>query len=282
MNPPGVDLRRAYLVACTLDVAVRKPGNVSLASPGHGMQAAQFLASARASAGPLLERGASVGQRIERAVAASWAAAGCNTNLGIVLLCAPVARAAEQRGMRAWPAALQAVLEGLDRADAAAAYRGIAQARPGGLGRADAQDVHEAPSVTLREAMALAAERDTIARQYAHGFVDVIEAAAAVEDCGFTRMALDASAAPEPTVAAQVLRVYLHWLASRPDSHIVRKHGDAVAQTVMHAAQAWRGVAQPQDDPDFAAWDEALKAARINPGTSADLTVATLFLAALR
>jgi nicotinamide-nucleotide amidase len=59
----------AFLRACRLDVAVRKPGNVSLASAGHRMQAQQFLASAEAAAGPLFEPGASVGQRIEGAVA---------------------------------------------------------------------------------------------------------------------------------------------------------------------------------------------------------------------
>jgi triphosphoribosyl-dephospho-CoA synthase len=36
---------KAFLCACELDVRVRKPGNVSLASPGHGMQAAMFIES---------------------------------------------------------------------------------------------------------------------------------------------------------------------------------------------------------------------------------------------
>ena len=282
MNDAALASARAtFVAACTLDVAVRKPGNVSLASAGHGMQARQFIASAVAAAGPLFEPGAPVGRRIEGAVAASWAAAGCNTNLGIVLLCAPIAAAAEGRaGVAA--ADLAAVLARLDIDDAAAAYRAIAQANPGGLGQAAAQDVHAAPSVSLREAMALAADRDMIARQYANGFRELFEAAALVRQPGFSLMVVRDPADVDAALAAQVQRVYLHWLAGWPDSHIVRKHGEAVAQTVMRAAQAWRGVQEPQREPAYAAWDESLKAAGINPGTSADLTVATLLLAALR
>ena len=85
-----------FLRACELDVTVRKPGNVSVASPGHGMTAEQFIASAEAAAAPLFEPGRS-GRRAHRARGRRrrWAAAGCNTNLGIVLLCAPIAAAAE-------------------------------------------------------------------------------------------------------------------------------------------------------------------------------------------
>ncbi|HSI59930.1 MAG TPA: triphosphoribosyl-dephospho-CoA synthase, partial [Ideonella sp.] len=173
------DARACFLRACALDVAVPKPGNVSLASPGHGMQAAQFLASAQAAAQALFRRGVPVGERIEAAMAASWAAAGCNTNLGILLLCAPVAVAVEHEPgphtAASLRGAIETVLAGLDRADAAAAFRGIALANPGGLGRADAQDVREAPSVTLREAMALAAGRDLIARQYLNGYAELFE-----------------------------------------------------------------------------------------------------------
>ncbi|MEO7338265.1 MAG: triphosphoribosyl-dephospho-CoA synthase, partial [Caldimonas sp.] len=67
--------------------------------------------------------------------------------------------------------------------------------------------------------------------------------------------------------------------------HIVRKHGEAVAHIVMRAAQDWQSRARSSirldDDTDFAAWDESLKAAGINPGTTADLTVAALFLLGL-
>lgn len=267
--------RASYLDACELDVAVRKPGNVSHVSAGHGMQAVLFSASAQASAAPMFRPGTRVGDRIEAAVAATAAAAGCNTNLGIVLLCAPIARAIELHPEADDPTALRAAIEGvladLGVDDARAAYRAIAQARPGGLGSAQAEDVHDVPSIDLRAAMSLAAERDSIARQYRDGFAELFQVGLPPLSSGVSTYA--------------VQRVYLSFLASRPDSHIVRKHGAALAHSVMRAAQPWHARASAGErldaDPAFAAWDLELKAAGLNPGTSADLTVATLFIAGI-
>jgi triphosphoribosyl-dephospho-CoA synthase len=288
---PAARARACFLRACWLDVAVRKPGNVSIASPGHGMQAAMFLASAQAAAGPLFAHGLRVGARIEGAVAATWAAVGCNTNLGIVLLCAPIALAIEQQPRAATPAALsdalEQVLAGLDLDDTRAAYRAIARAQPGGLGKAEAQDVHAAPTLGLRAAMALAADRDLIARQYRDGFADLLAHAFAqpLRLPAFAALQTAAEPSADPATAAAVQRLYLAWLARCPDSHIVRKHGEAVAHTVMTAAQGWQARAEAgaalDADPAFAAWDESLKAAGLNPGTSADATVAALLLAGL-
>src|SRR5690242_8952515 len=86
----------AYLRACELDILVAKPGNVSVASAGHGMDAAMFRKAASATVEPLFRYRAALGARIENAVAAALAATGCNTNLGIVLLCAPIAAALEE------------------------------------------------------------------------------------------------------------------------------------------------------------------------------------------
>jgi triphosphoribosyl-dephospho-CoA synthase len=263
--------RDAFLRACALDIAVRKPGNVSLASPGHGMHAAQFDAAALAAAGPLFAPGAAVGTRIEAAVAASLAAAGCNANLGIVLLAAPIAAAAEDAGTHAHPGtlrqALRGVLDRLDEHDAAGAFRAIALANPGGLGHVPSQDVRSPPQVSLREAMALAAGRDSIARQYANGFADLFDTGLPLVRRAIT--------------PATVLQVYLAFLSRWPDSHIVRKHGEAPAHSVMSAAQGFAARADPGAEPALAAWDESLKARGLNPGTSADLTVSTLMLALL-
>ena len=281
--------RASYLRACELDVAVRKPGNVSRQSAGHRMQAALFSASACASVGPLFRPGARVGERIEAAVAATWAAAGCNTNLGIVLLCAPIARAVELQPHAADPAtlraAIEAVLADLDLTDAHATYRAIAQADPGGLGTAPAQDVHSTPSIALRAAMALAAERDSIARQYRDGYAELFELGGASLTTRLPDGPIAQGDEESAAVTLAVQRIYLGFLAALPDSHIVRKHGAALAHSVMSAAQPWHARAlagEPLDaDPDFAAWDLALKAAGLNPGTSADFTVAALFLAGL-
>jgi triphosphoribosyl-dephospho-CoA synthase len=280
--------REAFLGACECDVAVRKPGNVSDASAGHRMQAAMFRASAAAAVDPLFEPGRRVGERIEAAVAATQAAVGCNTNLGILLLAAPLAAALEHApsalgDAAALRTALGEVLDDLDVDDAAAAFRAIAAANPGGLGSVEQQDVQARPTVTLREAMALAAPRDSIARQYRDGFADLFD-----HGLPMLRQAV-AAAHGRPRDAMAVQGLYLGLLARRPDSHIVRKRGEPLAQTVMESAQDWhrrwltrqaRGE-RLDDDPAFAAWDEALKADGVNPGTTADLTVTTLMLGAL-
>ncbi|MGY4831067.1 triphosphoribosyl-dephospho-CoA synthase [Sphaerotilaceae bacterium SBD11-9] len=286
MNPSAqaaVERAKAsFLCACTLDVAVRKPGNVSLHSAGHRMQASMFIAAAQAAAAPLFRRGAGVGERVEAAVEASWSVAQCNTNLGILLLCAPLAVAVERFPEVALRHAVNEVLAGLGLADAEHAFRAIARANPGGLGDAPAEDVRRAPSVGLRAAMALSAGHDLIARQYRDGYTELFELALPALGPGFAVPAQGACGSPDAATTAAVQRLYIALLSSFPDSHIVRKHGEAVAQTVMASAQAWRGVADVDASPGFAAWDESLKARGINPGTSADLTVAALMVAGLR
>jgi len=271
-------VRRAFLWACALDVQARKPGNVSWASPGHRMQAQQFIDSAQAAAGPLCTPGTPVGERIEGAMQATLAAVGCNTNLGIVLLCAPLAGACERVSgpLTADPLrrALGEVLQGLSVADARAAYRAIAATQPGGLGRAETHDVADEPTITLLAAMTLAAGRDRIARQYTQSHADLFDHAMPV-------FMARASAAP----VAALQQVFLELLATWPDSHIVRKHGETVAHIVMTEAAPWRTRSREghdlDADPAFAAWDESLKQRLLNPGTTADLCVATAMLAAL-
>lgn len=273
-------IEEAFVWACGLDVACAKPGNVSFGAPGHRMTADLFIASAQAACAALTGRGTSVGERIERAVSLSMSAAGCNTNLGIVLLCAPLAHAFEaMQPTHATPTAhdarlaIQATLSRLDIADARAAYRAIALANPGGLGDAPSQNVGTEPTVDLLSAMALASDRDSIARQYADGFVDVL-------GFGLTqfRAALDVSPVDQPRLLQAVLRTWLGFLSHWPDSHIARKHGIALARQVSHDARVWH--AQAELDPvELAAWDNTLKRGGINPGTTADLTVATLFAA---
>lgn len=272
--------RAAFRWACRADVMVRKPGNVSIHSPGHAMQAEQFLTSAEASLPGLFESGARVGVRVESAVKATRAAVACNTNLGILLLCAPIAAAAE-RAPRAdctsLLATLAEVLAGLDMDDARATFQAIRTANPGGLGEAEEQDVSAEPNIGLVAAMALAAERDMIARQYASGFADL-------QGFGLADFRVS-HALPGMSPGLAVQRLFLGWLAREPDSHIARKFGFETARGVSAEAQTWlqriREDGQVADRAAFARWDESLKERGLNPGTSADLTVATLFLAAL-
>jgi triphosphoribosyl-dephospho-CoA synthase len=274
-------VQAAFLSACRLDVQARKPGNVSFVSAGHRMHADLFIASAEAAVGPLCTPGLSVGARIDAAMRATLSVVHCNTNLGILLLCAPLAAAAQSVAEHADAAvlrgALDAVLHDLDVADAQAAFHAIAAANPAGLGTAADQDVAQPPSVGLREAMTLAADRDLIAAQYTNGFNAVFETGLPAWQAALARDDGD------PPLAMQ--SVFFAFLAAHPDSHIVRKHGEALAQSVMTEAQPWRALARSGGlagaAAALAAWDEALKLRGINPGTCADLSVATAFVAAL-
>jgi triphosphoribosyl-dephospho-CoA synthase len=259
--------------ACLTEIRAFKPGNVSLASPGHGMSARDFVASADAMAAVIAVPGASVGRRILRAIETTRAVVAFNTNLGIVLLCAPVAHAVvEASGECGLRARLKAVLAALDVNDAVLAYQAIRLAEPGGLGRAERHDVADAPSVTLLEAMREARERDLVARQFVTDFRDVF-------DIGLPalRSALARWRSPEWAAVA----VYLEFLAHFPDSHVARKHGGQIAAAVSGEAgllvQALGRASDPaQEMPALEAFDRQLKARSINPGTSADMTVATL------
>jgi triphosphoribosyl-dephospho-CoA synthase len=267
----GRRLRAAYRAACRLELRALKPGNVHVHAGGHAMSLADFAASARVSAPPLTVPGATVGARILAAIEATRAAVGQNTNLGIVLLAAPLLAAAEIAPRGALRPTLATVLGALTVADAVAAYSAIRLAAPAGLGRVAEQDAAGAPGVDLRRAMALAAERDRVARQYATGYADVFAV-------GLTRLEVERRRGTAPEWAAS--HVYMDFLAAFPDSHLARKHGAAVAEAVRAEAEALAGVPAHERPTALLAFDERLKRRGLNPGTSADLTVASLLAAA--
>jgi triphosphoribosyl-dephospho-CoA synthase len=268
-------LTAAYREACRAEIAALKPGNVHVFADGHRMTAGQFLTSAEVSAAPLTEPGLPVGQRILAAIRATRKAVATNTNLGIVLLAAPLLAAAERPGADV-RANLHSVLDSLDMEDASAVFEAIALASPGGLGAAE-NDVREAPRIGLLDAMRQAADRDMIARQYANGFADIFDTGLA---------AWRAAVARGETGMWPAIAVYMAFLAGFPDSHVVRKHGVDASLAVRQEAQAVTGdLARRQSEAarisllmDF---DRRLKARAINPGTSADLTVACLLGQAL-
>ena len=276
MTQSRESLRTAYEAACRMEIEALKPGNVHVFANGHRMSAEQFLESAEVSAGPLTDPGFAVGRRILGAVRATRDAVGTNTNLGIVLLAAPLIRAAEmpEPDLRA---NLGAVLSGMDMDDTGAVFEAIALAAPGGLGSAE-NDVREKPTIGLLEAMREAAHRDMIARQYVTGFADVFDTGLAEYEHALARGEIGMW----PTIAA-----YMAFLAGFADSHVARKHGLETAEKVREEAVGVRAALSSEKDEvarmrlllDF---DRDLKARAINPGTSADLTVACLLVHLLR
>ncbi|HMK88159.1 MAG TPA: triphosphoribosyl-dephospho-CoA synthase [Methylocystis sp.] len=265
-------LAQAFVTACYDELQAPKPGNVHVFSGGHRMTAQDFMDSAVVAAGPLTEAGLSVGSRILGAVEATFARVGQNTNLGIILLCAPIAHAALAEGPGDLRARVAATLAALDREDAELAFEAIRIANPAGLGAAPRHDVTGPAHVTLRAAMQAAAERDRIALQYSSDFKDLF-------NIGLPR--LEAARARGADKALSTLYVYVGFLTAFPDTHVVRKFGLSAGEKLVEEARAFAAETDlfERDDAFTQAlrFDEELKSRGLNPGTSADLTVATLF-----
>jgi triphosphoribosyl-dephospho-CoA synthase len=269
---------QAYLAACLAELTALKPGNVHTYAAGHNMTVADFEISARASAEAMAAGNSTVGRRILTAIQATRAAVGCNTNLGIILLCAPLAQAAAQSNKSDFHTAVRDVLTGLTIDDASDAFAAIRLANPAGLGDSTSHDVRQTPKISLLAAMKAAADRDRIALQYASGFADVF-------GLGLERLATGRRRWAEPEWA--ISSAYLGFLAAFPDSHVERKYGRKAAEAVVAEARHYDALLAHTADPrtilpELLAFDSALKQKDINPGTSADLTVAALFVAELR
>jgi triphosphoribosyl-dephospho-CoA synthase len=273
---PGLsrqNLIRAYREACEIELRAFKPGNISIYGPGHGMDVADFERSAEASAPHLADAALALGEKIFRAIEATRAAVGCNTNLGIVLLAAPLMEACRIRHPgEPLRAALARVLSHTTRDDALRVYEAIRLAAPGGLGEATEQDVREAPTVTLCEAMSIAQGRDRVAFQYAHGYTDVFDFAIPRYHSALSRWGDEAWAA---------VIVFVGLLKCFPDSHLERKFGTRytrmVAARMVELEAALLHAASPEETLErFHEVDSEFKACGLNPGTTADLTVACL------
>jgi len=220
-----------------------------------------------------------------------------NSNLGMLLLLAPLASVPVGEELEA---GVERVLAALTVDDSRHVFEAIRLANPGGLGEAPEQDVRGDPTLPLREVMTLAADRDSIARQYANGFRDVFELgvlaleegerscvsaprtcrADGIESSSSAHLALGALTHPRSLrregLETAIIECHLRFMAAFSDSHIVRRAGAEVgAETQRRAARVLQNL-DSLDDLD--AWLRA-DGHRRNPGTSADLVAAALFVA---
>ncbi|MCW8905762.1 MAG: triphosphoribosyl-dephospho-CoA synthase [Sedimenticola sp.] len=275
MNPVTTSyLEASYLAACAMDVTALKPGNVSRYSPGHGMDAELFIQSAQVSAKVIAKPGAVLGKRIYDAVNATMTAVGCNTNLGIVLLCAPILQAVIDYPGERIDRALIKVLHGVGIDETNWVFSAICLANPGGLGESDSNDVKGAATTSLVEVMAVAAGRDLIAQQYANGFRELRSVA-----LPFLAAAVDRYGNEE----AAVTDLFLYLLTRYNDSHIRRKHGLKCAMRVSRlAANVYQQYRDAADEDVrhglLTEMDRLLKQKGINPGTTADFCVAGVLI----
>jgi triphosphoribosyl-dephospho-CoA synthase len=266
-------LMALYIKACELELQTFKPGNVSVYADGHDMVVDDFRLSAQVSAESITNLNYSLGEKIYYAVWRTREVVGCNTNLGILLLAAPLFEAVKYLpAVNSLQKAVERVLSETTIADANWVFKAIALANPGGLGCSGQQDVHEEASVSLVEAMDLAKDKDRIAVQYATGYKDVFNFSILMYNSAISQYL-------DPRMAS--LSVYVGFLSHFPDSHIERKYGGKYSEMVKNKMKEL-SIRLLESDRLFLLEDalyeidSEFKELGINPGTTADLTVATL------
>ncbi|QCJ48492.1 triphosphoribosyl-dephospho-CoA synthase [Haloprofundus sp. MHR1] len=272
---PGVTPAENAELALLLEVAsTPKPGNVDRNRDLDDLRFEHFLAGAVGSSEGLrmAADGAPVGAAFERAVEGMSRQSGGNTQFGCLLLLVPLVRAAAENGDLT-PETATSVVESTTVADAAAFYRSFEHVdvavddpphdapeldvRRG----SDAIPALESRGLTLYDVMKLSAGRDGNAREWTGGFRRTFAAADAIcDDDG-----------PVPDRAA---RAFLDLLVEEPDTLVATRHGEEVAAAVSGWAADARG-----DEAATERLAEALVAEGVNPGTTADITAAALFVA---
>lgn len=270
--PNSLPVGMAATLAVIREVTAPKPGNVHRGADFEDLTYADFLHSA-VIVGPILDRAAEsgVGRAVLDAARATRDVVRTNTNLGSLLLIAPLACVPEQISHTD---GIGLVLSRLTAEDTRYVYEAIRISAAGGLGRVAEADAFEPPPpITLVEAMRLAGDRDLVARQYGDNFADVFRLATWIEDGSSRGCSLD-----DAIVHAQIRQ-----LAREADSLIARKCGRQIAEQSRIMAQRLLENGSPGDEAyrgalaDFDFWLRA-DGHRRNPGTTADLIAAALFV----
>lgn len=264
---------RIAQLACVIEATARKPGNVHRLIDFEDMHFLDYMLSAIAI-GPVLDRAESlgVGATVEEAVVATRALVDTNTNFGLIVILAPLAAVPRDCELKA---GVRSVLERTTVDDARAFYRALRLAKPGGMGAVSREDAASAPTVCLIDAMRLAVDRDSLARQYVHGYEDVFET-------GVPSLvsALDAGQSLEEAVVTTALTL----MSRLPDTLIARKRGRSTADEAAERAAEVLNAGWPTNShsinmlSDLDSWLRGDGHAR-NPGTTADLVAACLYAA---
>lgn len=259
-------------LACLWEVAAPKPGNVHRGADFDNLTLEDFLISAVAI-GPAMDKAVErgVGTTVLDAITSTQAAVRTNTNLGLVLLLAPLAAVPESTELRCGVAK---VLDELDTHDSASVYSAIRLANSGSIGSVEEMDITETPPDDLMQAMSIAANRDFIAHLYVNRFAELFE----IVVPWFLE-----TEAKGVGIREAIVHTHVRLMATYPDSLISRKCGSAVArqaatfaQMVLDAGQIGE-VAYHEAMADLDFWLRSDHHKR-NPGTTADVIGAMLYV----
>lgn len=261
--------------ACVLEATAPKVGNVSPGRNFPDLSHLDFIRAADIAAEALEEKNCFAKAILDATVKTSEACRS-NVNLGILLLLGPLYRADEllsERGVTLpdqddWSSAVKDALKDLDAVGELAIFEAISVAAAGGLGRAEKWDVNEShQKVDLIGAMRLAANKDRIARQYVEDFSDLLVNVVPV---------LRQSILECRDWLRGIGHAQIRLMSRESDSLIARKNGKDVAEAVRDRVH---GV-DLGNIQDWVSLDRELRKQgnQLNPGTTADLIAAGLFV----
>jgi triphosphoribosyl-dephospho-CoA synthase len=270
---PPLTVGQCFTLATIMEATVPKPGNIHRGADFEDASYPDFIIAA-SMVGPMFDALPQIplGELILRAVVRTREMVNTNTNLGTLLLLGPLAKVPRTSTLHE---GVGQVLDLLSPQDARDVYEAIRFAQPGGLGKVADADIADEPPADLRAAMRSAAERDMVARQWANQFQEVFEVVVP---------RLEAALAVGPDLPAAIVHLHVELMARFPDSLIARRCGPEIAAQSAARAQKVLDSGKPGDD----AYDRGLSdldywlrtdGHRRNPGTTADLVAAGLFVA---
>ena len=267
-------IRDAYLYACHKDIEAIKPGNVNINSPHHDTTASDYLISSINSGSELFHDSYSLGDRILNAIVATKKETSMNTNLGIVLLCAPIAHALLNYKEMSLKDAITKTIDNATSDDTVKICEAINIANPGGLGDVLDYDTKSMPAVKLREIMSYSAQYDRISYQYHNNYQDILD---------FIIPSLDKNMIKYKSSDISISMTYLQILSKIPDSHISRKLGEEIAKKTSNRVNDLLKIQDKDCSQGYLVkqlndLDYEYKKKGINPGTTADLLVASLMI----
>jgi triphosphoribosyl-dephospho-CoA synthase len=268
------DLKAAYLFSCKKDIELIKPGNVNLLSPHKDTKAQDYLDSATLSSKELFNQNHSLGKRILESVKVTRSQVNVNTNLGIILLCAPVIQSYIDFNALDLRDCIKKTLSATSVKDTHDLCAAINISSPGGLGDSDMYDTASYPNASIKQIMDYSREYDRISYQYSHNFTDIFD---------FIIPKLEFLNQRYKSLDISLSLLFIEILAKIPDSHISRKFGDKIAKKTSNNAYDLLKILDREHDPDYLAkalnnLDYEYKKKGINPGTTADLLVASLMI----
>ena len=268
------DLKSAYLFSCKKDIELIKPGNVNLLSSHKDTKAQDYLDSAILSSEELFNQNYSLGKRILESVNVTRSQVNVNTNLGIILLCAPVIQSYIDFNNLDLREGIKKTLSTTSIKDTHDLCAAINISSPGGLGDSDMYDTASYPNASIKQIMDYSQEYDRISYQYSHNFSDIFD---------FIIPKLEFLNQRYESLDISLSLLFIEILAKIPDSHISRKFGDKIAKKTSNNAHDLLKILDREHDPDYLAkalnnLDYEYKKKGINPGTTADLLVASLMI----